>query len=250
MTAQGQVKQSRQKKFRQINRYLEIVKDVVPSLPAAGVLKIVDFGCGLSYLTFALHYLFTEVCGREVDLLGIDQNEHVINRCRVISDQLRLRGIHFSTNRIEDAGEGHVDLAVSLHACDTATDAALSWSVRAGAHVILAAPCCQHELARQVSAPQLDVLLRHGILKERFSSLATDGLRASALEAAGYRTSVLEFIDLEHTPKNLLLRGVRRDDPQRQAAALAEYQSLKSFLGCGTLATDAVLIEPGKSPES
>jgi hypothetical protein len=241
MTAQGQVKQPRQKKFRQINRYLEFVRDVVPSLPETGTLKIVDFGCGLSYLTFALHHFFTVLCGREIDLLGIDQNEQVVNRCRTLAGQLGLQGIRFSSQRIENAGPGAVDLAVSLHACDTATDAALGWSVRAGASVILAAPCCQHELATQVHAPQLDVLLRHGILKERFSSLATDALRASALEAAGYRTQVLEFIDLEHTPKNLLLRAVRREDSMRKAAALEEYQLWKAWLGCGSLATDMVL---------
>lgn len=242
MTPAGRVKPSRQKKFRQINRYLEMVNDIAPYLPASGRLRIVDFGCGLSYLTFAVHYLFTAIHGRAVDLLGIDQNDQIIQRCRTIAQDLDLAGISFQTQRIESRpADGQLDLAISLHACDTATDHALACAVSAGARVILAAPCCQHEIAGQISARSLDVLLRQGILKERLAALATDGLRACALEAAGYRTQILEFIDLEHTPKNLLLRSIRRDNPDAARRSAKEYDELKTFLGLKEIATDQIL---------
>jgi SAM-dependent methyltransferase len=243
MTPAGQVKQSRQKKFRQINRYLEMVDDMYPSLPEAGPLHVVDFGCGLSYLTFAVHHLLTALHGRQVQLLGIDQNEQIIRRCRQIAADLQLPGLEFRTARIDDLTLAKpTDLAISLHACDTATDQALAMAVSAEARVILAAPCCQHELASSIQSPPLDVLLRQGILKERLAALATDALRAIALEAAGYRTQILEFIDLEHTPKNLLLRAVRRTGNEPLAeAARREYLAAKEFLGAAALATDAIL---------
>lgn len=240
MTADGVVKPSRQKKFRQINRYLEMVHDIVDSLPSSGALRIVDFGCGLSYLTFALHHLFQSILKRDVVLIGIDQNRHVIERCQSIASKLNLTGIVFQSEQIQSVAEsGTIDLAVSLHACDTATDHALAFSVRAGAKVILAAPCCQHELSQSIESAPLDGILRYGVLKERVSALATDALRAGALEVAGYKTQILEFIDLEHTPKNLLIRAVQRDQPA--ADALERYVGLKQFLGGSSLATDAIL---------
>jgi len=246
MTFRGQVKQQRQKKFRQINRYLEMVQDIYDALPATGTLHVIDFGCGLSYLTFALHYLLTEIHHRDVQLIGIDQNEHVIGRCRDIARRCSLDGIQFSAKKIDAGGEhSDVDLAVSLHACDTATDNALAFAVSAGARVILAAPCCQHELSTKIDSPELAPLLRQGILKERFAALATDTLRSCALEASGYRTQVLEFIESEHTPKNLLLRGVLRpageDRDQKSIRAAEEYVRVKQMWGVESLATDQVL---------
>lgn len=242
MTPEGRVLKAKQRKFRQINRYLEIVDDVYPSLPAEGTLRIVDFGCGLSYLTFAVHHLLTDIHRRDVDLLGIDQNEHVISRCESIAADLQLSGIRFAQATIDSLATAEpIHLAISLHACDTATDAALAFAVRHQADVILAAPCCQHELATKLECPELEALTRHGILKERFAALATDVLRATGLEAAGYRTQVLEFIDLEHTPKNLLIRAVRRQSAAAGGAALDDYRRLKDFLGFEKLATDDVL---------
>ncbi|WP_437227165.1 class I SAM-dependent methyltransferase [Planctomicrobium sp. SH661] len=243
MTKTGQVKQARQKKFRQLNRYLELVNDVYSHLPDTGPLKVVDFGCGLSYLTFALYHLLTVVHRREVKMVGIDQNEHVIQRCREIASRLGLQGIEFSSSRIESTGAAaELDLAVSLHACDTATDHALSYAVTARTKVILAAPCCQHELYTRIDSPAITGILQHGILKERLSALATDALRGCALEAVGYRTQILEFIDLEHTPKNLLLRAVRKPSPDEfSQRKTQEYQELKRFLGVNSLATDAIL---------
>ncbi|HWL08025.1 MAG TPA: SAM-dependent methyltransferase [Planctomicrobium sp.] len=239
MTLDGQVKPSRQKKFRQINRYLEMVNDIVDELPKEGTLRIVDFGCGLSYLTFALHHLFQVILKRDVEMLGIDQNSHVIERCQAIAGKLQLPGITFRSALIQSAADlGSPDLTVSLHACDTATDHALAFSVGAGAKVILAAPCCQHELSTLIQALAIEGMLRYGVIKERISALATDSLRAAALEAAGYRTQILEFIELEHTPKNLLIRAVKRTqpaDPQEK-----RYTELKAFLGVERLTTDEI----------
>ena len=251
MTPSGQVKQQRQKKFRQINRYLEMIEDIYDQLPSTGTLRVIDFGCGLSYLTFALHDLLTVRHQRDVLLLGIDQNPHVIDRCREIAQTCHLQGLEFSSRQIDSrAASTPVDLAVSLHACDTATDHALAFAVSAGARVILAAPCCQHELSTQIDAPALSPLLKHGILKERFAAMATDALRSCALEAAGYRTQILEFIESEHTPKNLLLRAVRQsslpESSGRMQQGADEYARLKQDWGVKALATDAILQAAGQ----
>jgi hypothetical protein len=213
MTAAGRVRADRQHKFRQINRYLEFVEDILPDLPAEGPLHVVDFGCGKSSLTFAVHHLLTAIHGREVRMLGLDRNPSVIETCRGIAGRLGCQGLEFAVGDIaQHQANERVHLAVSLHACDTATDFTLAKAIGWGADVILAVPCCQHELAPQLRSDDLEPLLRHGILRERFASLATDALRAACLEASGYRTLVIEFIDLDHTPKNLLLRATRRHD--------------------------------------
>lgn len=230
MTPTGQVKAAKQAKFRQVNRFLEFVDDVLPELPPTGMLRVIDFGCGKSYLTFALHYLLTELRGREVEIIGLDLKAEVVRDCQRIADKLHCRGLRFEVGDIAGySANGPVDLSVSLHACDTATDAAIAQAVRWQAKVILAVPCCQHEVAGLLSDDTLHGLLRHGILKERFAALATDALRAALLEAVGYRTQVVEFIDLEHTPKNLLLRAVRTDRPN--SAARERYDQFKAQLG-------------------
>ena len=231
MTADGKVRKPRYDKFRQVNRFLELVDDVVPALPAEGPLRIVDFGCGRSYLTFALHHLLTELRGREVELVGIDLKADVVADCVALAERLGSRGLRFEQGDIAgfDAG-GDVDLVVSLHACDTATDEALAQAVRWRAAVILAVPCCHQEALRQLQPPaDLGPLLRHGLMRERFASLATDGLRAQLLELAGYRTQLVEFVDLEHTPKNVLIRATRG----RAAGAdvRAAYESMRDSLG-------------------
>ncbi len=230
MTPAGQVKAAKQAKFRQVNRFLEFVDDVLPELSATGVLRVIDFGCGKSYLTFALHYLLTELRGREVEIIGLDLKAEVVRECQQISEKLGCRGLRFEVGDIAGyAAAGPVDLSVSLHACDTATDAAIAQAVKWQAQVILAVPCCQHEVLGLLPDETLPGLLRHGILKERFAALATDALRAALLESVGYRTQVLEFIDLEHTPKNLLLRAIRGPRPLLDSAE--RYQRLKSQLG-------------------
>lgn len=230
MTPDGHVRRSRYDKFRQVNRFLELVDDVVPSLPAAGPLRVVDFGCGKSYLTFALHELLTSVRGREVELVGLDLKEDVIATCSALAKRLGAPGLRFERGEIAgfDAN-GRVDLVVSLHACDTATDEALAQAVRWEAAAILAVPCCQKEAYRQIESDLLQPLLRHGLAKERFAALVTDTLRAQLLELAGYRTQLVEFVDLEHTPKNVLIRAVRGQPagPEVRGA----YEELRDSLG-------------------
>lgn len=241
MTAGGQVKAPLQHKFRQINRFLEFVNDVYPELPAEGTLNVVDFGCGKSYLTLAIHHLLAVIHRRDVQIVGIDRSPDVVATCQGIVQRLGLAGLSLRQGDISDAAiEGPVHLAVSLHACDTATDAALAKAVEWQARVILSAPCCQHEVAGKMSSPALGLLEQHGILKERFAALATDALRAAALEAAGYRAQVLEFIDLDHTAKNLLIRAVQRD--QRSAVSEASWRGrmdeFKRLLGVEQVAIE------------
>ncbi len=242
MTPAGKVRASKYAKFRQINRFLELVNDVIEHLPPTGELKIVDFGCGKSYLTFALHHLLTQILKREVNILGFDRNSDVVGTCARLSKKLNCRGLEFHVGEIAaQTIDGPIDLAVSLHACDTATDDALAQAVASQATVILAVPCCQHELARQIQSPDLAPLQQHGILHEQFASLATDALRAQALEACGYKTQVLEFIDLEHTAKNLMIRAVRRPNDQCQQGAVEAYDQFKKTLGLGSIASDRII---------
>jgi hypothetical protein len=234
MLPSGQVRPTMYHKFRQINRYLEFVQDVLPQLPATGPIHVVDFGCGKSYLTFALHHLFTKIHEREVSITGLDLKSDVIEDCSRIAKALQCEGLRFQIGRIESfTPESHVHLAVSLHACDTATDDALAAALRWKCEAILAVPCCQHEVCQALGKQTLPGLTEYGILKERFASLATDALRAQFLELHGYRTQVLEFIETEHTPKNLLLRAVRRQEPAapEMAARRAAYDQLKEVLG-------------------
>ena len=210
MTPDGKVRKSRYDKFRQVNRFLELVDDVVPSLRPDGTLRIVDFGCGKSYLTFAIHHLLTAVHGREVEIVGLDLKDDVVAACAALATRSGSAGLRFERGEIGsfDAGE-KVDLVVSLHACDTATDDALAQAVRWQADAILAVPCCQKEAYRQLESSLLAPLLRHGLAKERLAALVTDTLRAQLLELQGYRTQLVEFVPLEHTAKNVLIRAVK-----------------------------------------
>ena len=251
MTPAGQVRKSRFDKFRQVNRFLELVSDIVPSLPSRGTLRIVDFGCGKSYLTFALHHLLTRVHAREVDLVGLDLKQDVIASCTGLADRLELAGLRFQVGDIESfhAAE-QVNLVVSLHACDTATDAALAQALRWAAEVILAVPCCHKEAYGQIRSDVLQPLLRHGLAKDRFAALLTDTLRAELLELAGYRTQLVEFVDLEHTRKNVLIRAVRGRRAGPDAREL--YESLRDSFGLDP-ALERLLTTPspvGRQPRS
>lgn len=234
MNAQGKVLAPKYDKFRQINRFVEMIADVLPHLPKDRTLTIVDFGCGKSYLTFAMYHFLKEMQGFDLRVVGLDLKEDVIRHCSVLAEKLGYDGLRFLVGDIAKYDElQQVDMVVTLHACDTATDAALEKAVRWGASVILSVPCCQHELFRQVRSDVLGPLLQHGILKERFSALATDAIRAKLLELVGYKTQLLEFIDLEHTPKNILIRAVRSVQPPKPAerAKLAEeYEGFRNFL--------------------
>ena len=230
MTQDGAVRKSRYDKFRQVNRFLELVDDVVGSLRPEGTLRVVDFGCGKSYLTFAIHHLLTELRGREVEIVGLDLKADVIDTCSTFAEHAGLSGLRFEQGDIAsfDAGE-RVDLVVSLHACDTATDEALAQAVRWQADAILAVPCCQKEAYGQLESALLAPLLRHGLAKERFAALVTDTLRAQLLELQGYRAQLVELVPLEHTQKNILIRAVRGTPAGDEARR--SYEELRDSLG-------------------
>jgi len=250
MTPEGKVVKAKYDKFRQINRFLEMVADVVPDLPIGKTLKIVDFGCGKSYLTFALyHYLAIEE-ELPVRIVGLDLKKDVIEACAKLAAELGWDDLTFAVGDISDfKGQDEVDMVVTLHACDTATDAALLQAIGWEASVILSVPCCQHELFRQLDQPLLQPLLKHGILKERFAALATDAIRANLLELAGYRTQLLEFIDLEHTPKNILIRAVK-GSKANVADIRAEYERFRDFLSASPFMENNYKYEGLKAQEN
>ena len=222
MTAQGKVLASRYSKFRQINRFLEFVDDVLPSIVTQGEpVRIADFGCGKSYLTFAVHYFLTEIKKIPCQIEGLDLKKDVIDFCNQTSQKLGLKNLNFRVGNISDySGKEAPDIVMTLHACDTATDFALKYAVSRNAKAILSVPCCQHQINSQIQANRkgkikqddspLEPILKHGLLREKFSSILTDALRAQWLEDQGYRVQILEFIDEEHTPKNILIRAVKK----------------------------------------
>jgi len=242
MTPTGQVRATMSAKFRQINRYLEFIDDIFPALPTEGPIRVVDFGCGKSYLTFALHHFLTAVKGREVRITGLDLKADVITDCTLAAQELNCAGLKFRAGDIASyQPSGPVDLAISLHACDTATDdaiaAAIAWQCRA----ILAVPCCQHEIHQQLHTTAVPGLTDFGLFRERFAAMLTDSLRAQYLESRGYKTQILEFIDMEHTPKNVLIRAVKRADanPKADAAALEKITGIKRQFGIETWKLEA-----------
>lgn len=209
-TKEGKVVKAKYDKFRQINRFLEFIRDILPKLPRERRISVLDFGCGKSYLTFAMYYYLKIMNGLDVEIIGLDLKEEVIKKCNALKEQYGYDDLQFLVGDISRyAGRTEVDMVVTLHACDTATDYALAKAVKWNAQVILSVPCCQHELNRQISCKTLQPVLKHGLLKERMSAVLTDGIRAALLERAGYEVQVLEFIDMEHTPKNILLRCVK-----------------------------------------
>jgi SAM-dependent methyltransferase len=222
MSPEGKVYAAKKDKFRQINRFLEMISDVVLQLDSSKILRIVDFGCGKAYLTFALYHFLKITKGYQVHMVGLDLKSDVIQYCQELAQTLGYHhDLHFIREDINNyQAPDEVDIVVSLHACDTATDAALEKAIRWQAKVILCVPCCQHELMKQIHQDTLQPLLKHGILKERFAALTTDAARAQLLEVLGYQTQLLEFIDIEHTPKNLLIRAMKRfhSDGHRKSA--------------------------------
>lgn len=211
MTKEGQIVHSRYDKFRQINRFLEFIEDILPQLDKHKENVIIDFGCGKSYLTFAMYYYLKELKGYPVRIIGLDLKEDVIRHCSELSIRYGYDKLSFTCGDIAPyEGVDHVDMVVTLHACDLATDYALEKAVGWDAKVILSVPCCQHELNKQIKNPVLQPVLEYGLIKERMAALYTDAIRAQILEYTGYNTQILEFIDMEHTPKNILLRAVSR----------------------------------------
>jgi len=250
-TAEGKVIASKYDKFRQINRFLEFVDDILPDVTRirtergdSSPVRVVDFGSGKSYLTFAVHYFLTEVRKIDCEVFGLDLKKDVIEYCSKLSSELGLKNLNFAVGDISDySGGKSPDIVVTLHACDTATDYALDYAVKNNVSAILSVPCCQHELNAQLSkssAPKdspFEPFLRYGLIKERFAALATDAIRAELLEKSGYKVQILEFIDSGNTPKNLLIRAVKSGNRECPAgfesllSALSLNQTLQKLMG-------------------
>jgi SAM-dependent methyltransferase len=229
MTSEGKIVKSRFDKFRQMNRFLEFIEDILPRLDKGRELTILDFGCGKSYLTFAMYYYLHELKEYDIRIIGLDLKEDVIEHCSELARKYGYEKLTFLVGDIADyEGVQAVDMVVTLHACDTATDYALAKAIGWNAQVILSVPCCQHELNKQIANEMLAPIMDYGLLKERFAALVTDGLRAKYLETAGYETQVLEFIDMEHTPKNILLRAVK--SKKDNVSAKREIRECETFL--------------------
>lgn len=223
MTPEYKIAKAKYDKFRQLNRYLEFVKDTIPALTKtdSSAIQIVDFGCGKSYLTFALYYYLKKQLGLNVRITGLDLKEQVIKDCNALKKKLGYEYLNFYCGDIKDYEEitGHkdsdIDMVITLHACDTATDYALYKAVKWNAKVIMAVPCCHKEMNRQLKLNSADKalqsILKYGLIKERMTSLMTDAYRANCLEEQGYAVDVMEFIDMEHTPKNILIRATRQN---------------------------------------
>ncbi len=221
MTENGKIINRRFDKFRQINRFLEFVEDILPELSKDRELTILDFGCGKSYLTFAMYYYLHELKAYDVRIIGLDLKADVIRHCNELVERYGYEKLTFLEGNIAEYAEADaVDMVVTLHACDTATDYALAKAVGWNARVILSVPCCQHEVNGQIACDVLAPVLEYGLIKERMAALITDAMRAQYLEREGYRTQILEFIDMEHTPKNILIRAVKRGKPKENYEAI------------------------------
>ena len=227
MTKEGKIVRSKYDKYKQINRFLEFVEDILPGLPKQEKITIVDFGCGKSYLTFAMYYYLKILQGYQIQIIGLDLKQDVIAHCNKIAREYGYEELHFLVGDIASyQGMKQVDMVVTLHACDTATDYAMFKAIKWNAKVILSVPCCQHELNKQMKNTPLENLFRYGLIKERSAALFTDAIRANLLEQWGYKTQVLEFIDIDHTPKNILIRGVKKQGADGKKAVPGKYKKI------------------------
>jgi SAM-dependent methyltransferase len=231
----GRVRDKRQSKFRQINRFLELIRDCLSHLPSEGTLRICDLCCGKSYLSFAAYHYFTVVLGRDVKMTGVDLKPDVVAYCNEVAKKLNFNGLEFlhgDVNKYEC--DEHVHLVISLHACDTATDLVLEKAMEWGADVVLSTPCCHHELNHTLNCPALSFVAEHSMLRQKLCDAATDALRLKLLESRGYAVCALELIDPEETPKNIMLRALRKpgfDTASREAERLREeYSAARAFL--------------------
>ena len=235
MTESGKIIRTRYDKYRQINRFLEFIEDILPELPTDRTVHIIDFGCGKSYLTFAMYYYLKVLKHYDIRITGLDLKQKVIEDCQALADRYGYDGLQFLCGDIADYnGTDEVDMVVTLHACDTATDYALYKAVKWHASVILSVPCCQHELNRKMQCETLSGAFQYGLIKERTAALMTDAMRGQLLEMKVYKTQLLEFIDMENTPKNILIRGVKSKGLLPKAARkqqMENYQKCRDFFG-------------------
>jgi SAM-dependent methyltransferase len=231
MTPDGKVVKKRYDKFKQINRFIEMVDDVIDALPTDKVLNIIDFGCGRSYLTFALYHYLVSIKHRQVHIHGLDLKEKVINDCNQLAKSCGYNDLTFEHGDIAHyTSKDEIDMVVTLHACDTATDFALQKATQWQAKVILSVPCCQHELNQQIDIVPLRDILQYGIIKERMSALITDAIRANWLKLQGYDVQILEFIDIAHTPKNLLIRAIKIREVTPTKIDYSAFNQLQALL--------------------
>ena len=249
MDANGRVYKSKYDKFRQINKFLEIMDHVVSNEAIGDRMRIVDFGCGKAYLTFAVYYYFKEVQKKNVFITGLDLKEDVVEFCNTTAVALGYENLVFRREDIRDySTKDTVDIVITLHACDTATDAALVKAIKWQAKYILSVPCCQHEMFDKIQNKNLQPMLDQGLIKERMSSLVTDTLRVLFLQKEGYDVSTLEFISMEHTPKNLMLRGVKKNMEQKKY--IKQYEDFKNFWNLGDIFIEEFYEREMKNDES
>lgn len=228
MNEKGKVFKDKYDKFRQINKYLEFIRDIKDELNKKKKIRIVDFGSGKAYLTFALYYYINEVLGVEAEITGIDLKKDVVEFCNDTAKKLEYKNLKFLWGDIKTFTEFEgIDMIVTLHACDIATDMAIAHGIKWKSRIIMVVPCCQHEIFTQIKSESMSPLLKHGILKERISSLVTDAARGNLLEVVGYNVQFVEFIDMEHTPKNIMIRAIYNG--QKNEKALVEYMRYKEF---------------------
>ena len=244
ITKEGKIVNSKYDKFKQINRFLEYIEDVLDVFDEEKEITIVDFGYGKSYLTFATYYYFVELKKRKVNMIGLDLKEDVIKKCNELSEKYGYYNLKFYVGDIaEFKGIKNADMVITLHACDTATDYAINQALQWKTKVILSVPCCQHEINKQIRNDILEPVLKYGLIKERMSALITDAVRANLLEINGYDVSVIEFIDMEHTPKNILIRAIRND----KKTGDEKYQELKTFLNITPTLEKLLSVDKGEN---